>query len=292
MRGWFVHNRFFYTQAFRDQADCFRAAAERKGILLDFQTNTETRALLIGDSAEGLLPDFVLFWDKDVPLAQTLEKAGVPVYNPSEAIRLCDDKTLTYLALAHTGIPMPETVPVPFSFGPVSWDSEPLIDKAADALGYPLVVKASHGSFGQQVWLANNRTELVARLNALSPEPALLQRYVRFSHGRDKRLYVIGDRVAAAMLRTSEADFRANLALGGKAEIIRPNEEETEIALRACGELGLVFGGVDLLFGEDGHPLLCEVNSNAHIRNLSRLSGVPLAERILEEIVSRLSAGA
>ena len=288
MHGWLIHNAYFFTQAFRDQTDRFSAAAESRGIRLDCLSNAEARVRLTGQYGSDK-PDFVLFWDKDLPLARDLEDAGLPVFNSSESVRLCDDKILTFQALRKSGICMPETIPVPFAFSGVNWDAEPFVDAAASVLGYPLVIKAAHGSFGQQVWLAQNRTELVARLNALSPEPALLQRFVASSAGRDKRLYVVGNKVAAAMVRTSKGDFRANIALGGSGEAAEADEEEREIALRACADLGLTFGGVDLLFGEDGHPLLCEVNSNAHIKNLSFLSGIPLADEILSEVLNRLA---
>lgn len=287
MYGWLIHNRFFFTQAFRDQTESFLSASAARGIRLEALSNAEARVRLTGPDG-GERPDFALFWDKDLPLARDLESTGLPVFNSASAVWLCDDKILTFQALRGTGIRMPETVPVPFSFSGVCWDEEPFVDAAASRLGYPLVIKAAHGSFGQQVWLAENRTELVARLNALSPEPALLQRFVASSAGRDMRLYVVGDSVPAAMIRSSDRDFRANIALGGNGEPFAPGREETEIALRACSALGLTFGGVDLLFGEDGHPVLCEVNSNAHVWNLSRLSGVDLADRILAEVLRRL----
>ncbi len=288
MRGWLIHNHFFFTESFRLQTERLLSAAGSLGDRLDRLTNVQVRSVLVGASPDPVLPDYVLFWDKDFALARELEKRGVPVFNPADAIRLCDSKIDTYLTLTGTGIRMPETVPVPFSFSAVDWNDMPFTDEAAGFLDYPLVVKAACGSFGQQVWLVNNRVELVARLNALSPEPALLQRYIRFSKGRDRRLYVIDGKVAAAMTRISDTDFRANIALGGRGEVCEPTAEETEVALAACERLGLLFGGVDLLFGEDGRPYLCEVNSNAHIRNLSDLSGVDLAAEILKAVRTRV----
>ena len=197
---------------------------------------------------------------------------------------------LTYEHLLPTGVRMPKTLPVPLSFSSVSWEDNPFVETASEELGYPMVVKETHGSYGQQVRLAESREDLVRMLGEISPVPALVQEYVAFSRGRDVRIEVVGSEAVAAMKRVSETDFRANLYSGGRASAYEPNAEEKKIAVSACRALGLTFGGVDLLFGEDGHPYLCEVNSNAHIRSLFLCTGVNSAEHILREIRFRLSA--
>ena len=83
------------------------------------------------------------------------------------------------------------------------------------------------------------------------------------------------------MYRYSEnGDFRANLSNGGKMKPYQPSKEEKALAVRACETLGADFAGVDLLFGDKG-PLVCEVNSNAHFKNIYDCTGVDTAERIL-----------
>ena len=66
-----------------------------------------------------------------------------------------------------------------------------------------------------------------------------------------------------------------------------PSVEECEIAVKACRALGLDFAGVDLLFGKDG-PLLCEVNSNAHIKNILDCTGINVADFIFEYIKEQI----
>ena len=63
--------------------------------------------------------------------------------------------------------------------------------------------------------------------------------------------------------------------------------EEIHLAARCCSLLKLDFGGVDLLHGEDGRPLVCEVNSNAHMAALTACSGVDVAGAILEHVLGR-----
>lgn len=275
MKGTLVINHDLHGEKFRAQTALYLAAAEKKNIDMTVRTNAEP-------IDRGT--DFVLFLSKDVRLARLLEQDGCRVFNSASSIALCDDKSFTYLRLRRAGLPMPETLLVPMTFFAADWSENPFLDAAERALGFPMVVKEACGSFGQQVWLVFNRTELVERLNASSPRTMLLQRFVAASKGRDIRLQVVGREVVAGMYRWSDTDFRANISNGGSMKPYVPTEAQKALAVQACEALGLAFGGVDLLFGEDDVPLLCEVNSNAHIRNLLDCTGIDVAEHILAHI--------
>jgi len=106
------------------------------------------------------------------------------------------------------------------------------------------------------------------------------------------RLQVVGDRVVASMLRENANDFRANLAGGGKASVYEPDEQLQALAVTVCRLLGLDFAGVDFLFGEQGEPILCEVNSNAHFKNLYDCTGVNVAEAIMAWIDEKIGVTA
>lgn len=83
-----------------------------------------------------------------------------------------------------------------------------------------MVVKEAYGSFGAQVYLAKNRSELDALRNRLKYMPHLYQRYVKNSSGEDIRIIVVGGKAVAAMKRKNKGDFRANIELGGVGENI------------------------------------------------------------------------
>ncbi len=230
--------------------------------------------------------DFFLFWDKDTRLAFAAESAGLRVYNTAASIAQCDDKSETHRLLAAAGIPMPETLVAPMTYVDVTAPIESFLDTAQNVLGYPMVLKECYGSFGNQVFLVQNRGELNDLAYTRQSRPFLVQRFVREAAGEDRRLYVVGDRVVAAMKRRSESDFRANLGQGGTSEAYTPTAEETALAIRCCQLLGLHFGGVDLLLSEQG-PLVCEVNSNAHMAGIIASTGVDVAEKIVEEVLHR-----
>lgn len=279
MEGTLIVNHGLLGEKYNEQTALYTQAAERLGVSLRVSTNAQ-RPEAFGE--------FVLFLDKDVILARTIELAGIPVFNSASAIALCDDKALTYLALKNSGIPMPETLVVPMTFFETDWTDNPFLPYAEEHLGYPMVVKEACGSFGWQVWLANDRAQLVEHLNKTSPRRTLLQAYIAGSKGRDIRINVVGGKAVACMYRYSDTDFRANISSGGSMKPYTPTPAQEAVALEACKLLGLDFGGVDLLFGESGAPLLCEVNSNAHIKNILNCTGVNVAEHILAHIKETL----
>ena len=65
-------------------------------------------------------------------------------------------------------------------------------------------------------------------------------------------------------------------------------KEQAQMAIDVCRELNLDFAGVDIMFGKEGEPVLCEVNSNAHFKNIYDCTGVNVAESILDYIVKSI----
>ena len=124
-------------------------------------------------------------------------------------------------------------------------------------------------------------------MNNVQGKPVVFQEYVENTKGRDVRLQVVGDKVIAGMYRYSYDDFRANVSIGGHMKEYTPSQEECTLAVRAAMAVGADFAGVDLLFGEQG-MLVCEVNSNAHFKNIFDCTGVNTAEKIMEFIVGRI----
>lgn len=280
MKALLVVNEFLMTEKFQELYDMFLKAASQQAICLEQRTNAQLLPVL-GEEEEPIEASFVLFWDKDIRLARALENRGLFVANSARAIEVCDDKALTHLVLEKAGVPMPRTILAPMTYSNVGYTNLQFLEPAAKKLGFPMVVKECFGSFGWQVYLVHNKEELSGLVKKLAGKPFLMQEFIASSFGRDIRLQVVGDKVAAAMYRYSEnGDFRANISNGGKMKSYEPTEEEKRLAVRACQALGLDFAGVDILFGETG-PVVCEVNSNAHFKNIHDCTGVNVAEHIL-----------
>lgn len=233
--------------------------------------------------------DFVIFWDKDVYLAKAMEDAGYKVYNNSFAIKMCDDKALTIQTMLSSDVLVPKTITPPMTFKNIGYDKEFLntfISYCEDVLGYPYIVKERFGSFGMQVYLVNNREKAMECINSIKDGLFIVQEYISYSHGKDIRINMVGDNAVASMLRKSNnGDFRANLTIGGIMEKYNPSSEELTIARECMKTLKLDFGGIDILFGKDCF-YLCEVNSNAHFKNIFDLTHVNVAEKIIDYILS------
>ncbi|ASK63061.1 RimK family alpha-L-glutamate ligase [Virgibacillus phasianinus] len=293
LNGWIIYNGHLPGNKFLDFAEWLQKAAARKDVPAKIWKNNELLSFLTADEVilidddEQLLPNFVIFTDKDIYLANQLEQMGVRVYNCSDAIRISDDKILTYQALSIHNLPIPKTIIAPKIFMNNVEVDHATCDKAVTTLGLPMIVKEAFGSFGEQVYLVHTAQELKEKVAMLQGKPFMFQEFIDSSYGKDMRLHVVGDEVVAAMMRTASDDFRANVTAGGTMESYQPTPKENEIAIAATKAIGADFAGVDLLFGADGHPIICELNSNAHIRNMYDCTKINVADYIIDYIVDK-----
>lgn len=235
--------------------------------------------------------DFYICWDKDKYVLSALERTSKRVFNSAAAIEACDDKMLTYLALANSGVPLVRTVPGLLCFDPSEKIAPETIGRLESLIPYPIVVKESYGSLGKGVRLAKNRDELIAITEQVKCKPHLFQEFIDESRGRDLRVIVLGGKVLGGMLRDSGGkDFRSNIGAGGSGTACTPDEEQSAVAIKTAGILGLDYCGVDLLLGKNG-PIVCEVNSNAFFYSFERVTGVNVAKAyaryVLDETAKR-----
>jgi len=291
--GLLIYNGGLRSSKYMELNKLYADTAKALGIHLELVANHELYSLLetsgpsISLKASLKNPDFILFLDKDIRLAKQLESMGYRLFNSREVIENCDDKILTFQCLAGKDIRMPKTIFSPMFFpgvGPKSIDPA-FTDHIEQTFGYPLIIKEAFGSFGAQVYLIHDRKELVAKQMELMYIPHLYQEFIASSKGKDVRIYVVGDKVVASMYRYSETDFRANVSNGASMKPYTPNEAFCELAIKATKLLDADFTGVDLLFGPNDEPILCEVNSNAHIKNILDCTGINVAEFIFNHIL-------
>jgi len=288
MHGLIVYNGFWNPSSPPPSVLSLVDAAAHQGVTLTPTPNTALYAHLTDSAAiVGTDAPFALFWDKDVRLARTMEQSGIRLYNTASAVALCDDKSATQLALCGHGIPMPETWVAPMTYVAYEAAGESFLCAAEEALGYPLIVKECFGSLGGQVYLANSPDELRRLASTMAARPFVLQKFIAASRGMDRRLYVVGNTVVAAMTRRNDDDFRANVGAGGYGTPYTPTAEEAALAVRCCRILGCGIAGVDLLYDADGLPLVCEVNSSAQTKELSACTGIDVDTAIIRYVIER-----
>lgn len=255
------------------------------GVDVQVKKNDEFAARVVDGNAECFLEaDFVLYFDKDKYVAELLEKCGVRVFNSAAATAICDDKMLTHVALANCGIPMPATLAGALCYNEDADVSDDYVQNAIDRLGLPMVVKQCHGSFGEQVYLANSKEELKRTIQKVKMSAYLLQQFEFQSSGKDMRVIVIGGKVVCGMIRENMNDFRSNIANGGKATAIAVPKNVAAMCEKAANVIGLDYCGIDVLLTDT--PKLCEVNSNAMFEAMEAATGVNVAKLYAQHIVN------
>jgi ribosomal protein S6--L-glutamate ligase len=118
-------------------------------------------------------------------------------------------------------------------------------------------------------------------------EAFVIQEFITEAQNADCRLFILNHELLAAMKRRAiPGEFRANVHLGGHAEHYSPNAEEINLAIQATRLIGLDVAGVDIIQSERG-PLLLEVNACPGFEALERVSGVDVAGKMLDFLISQ-----
>lgn len=284
MTGWLIVNNFLKSDKFSEIYEYLMNAAKKRGIDIVMKKSGECM-YYSGEKVE--LPDFVLFWDKDINLAKHLENMGARLFNSADAIEKCDNKALCALQLAKEKIKIPKTYIAPKTFENIGYCNLEFLEIAARNLGYPFVIKESFGSFGQQVYLANDFNEAEKIVRKIGHRDFIMQEFIKKSAGCDVRINVVGNRaVSAAMRKSVNGDFRSNVSNGGIMQKFEISEKQKEVAQNACRALGLDFAGVDVLLGDE--DCICEINSNPHFKSTLECTGLDMSEEIMEYIFNTL----
>lgn len=279
MKGAIIINGYYESKAYLHQIERIKEEFSQRGF--ELETVKNNKAFFAGKTFDY---DFVIFLDKDIYLARTLEQSGVIVFNNSFALDTCDDKIKTAIALSkHNDIFMPKTVMAPLRYEQII--DEEFIDQLEKALGYPMVAKKAKGSLGSGIILINNREELEKIEKEWSIVPHLYQVFVEESKGKSVRAYVVGNKVIGSMMLTNEADFRSNASQGSEAYKVELNESYTTAAENISKYLELDFCAVDFFAGG---AMVIEVNSNAFFKKMEEISAINIAGSIAEYVINFL----
>lgn len=231
-------------------------------------------AVIVRTMPPGSLEQVVFRMD----VLQRLEQRGVRIINSPRAIETSVDKYLALTRMEAVGLPVPATIVC-----------QRFVDAMAafNELGSDVVIKPIFGSEGWGMTRITDR-DLAARAFAQLERmnsAIYVQRFVEHG-GSDLRLFVIDDRVVAAMKRTA-SDWRTNVARGATAESIIADAAIQEMATRAAAACGAVVAGVDILHGPRGEPYVIEVNAAPGWRALSAATSQDVAGMLIDFIAAR-----
>jgi len=227
-------------------------------------------------------PDFIIprigssvtFYGSTV--VRHFEQMGVPTLNKAISILNSRDKFRSLQYLAANNINIPTTY-----FSNDLFYAKKIVK---NKLGYPFIIKVLEGTQGLGVYLVKDEANAEEILSHFIEKKTkiILQKYIEEFSGKDLRVFVVGDKIVASMMRIAAGDdFRSNLHRGGRGEKVDLSEDEQEMAINSCKALDLQIGGVDILRGKNG-PMVIEVNSSPGLEGIERISEVKIAEKIIE----------
>jgi RimK family alpha-L-glutamate ligase len=264
---------------FKYSAENIAEGIKKSGNIPVILNNTEARTRTDIEFFEKCV-----FLDKDIPLGLKMEISGTRLFNNIGSIELCSDKRRINTFLKND-FPVPKTIDYPLTYFPNEVFFNEFTEMIADELGLPVVAKLAFGSQGREVFLLNSKVEITDFQRKYYLTPHLYQKFIETSKGRDRRVYVVGKKAVASIIRENKNDFRSNMAIGGSATKAEIPEEINTLCVDAAGILGLDFCGIDLLFSDEG-PLICEVNSNALFSTLNEVCKIETGHLIAEHVVS------
>jgi RimK family alpha-L-glutamate ligase len=231
-------------------------------------------ALLIRPIGRGSLEELVFRMD----ILYRLQRLGLYIINPPEAIEHCVDKYDILTILEENGIPVPHTS-VTENVGEAV--------KAFDELDRDIVVKPLFGSRGIGSTRVTDAEVASTIFNAITFYHGVvyLQEFVH--HGfSDIRAFVVGNHVIAAMRRVANS-WKTNYSQGAHPEPITLDKALEDIAVKSAKLIECKIAGVDILESPRG-PLVVDVNSQPGWRGLQLITRANIAKEIIDFVLSEL----
>lgn len=186
------------------------------------------------------------------------------------------NKFRAYQILAANDILIPRTVMMSSSY---------TADTMLTLLGEPpYIIKLLSSTHGAGVLKADSFKMAMAMVEAFSrtKQRLVVQEYIEESSGEDIRVFIVDDKIVAAMLRKAQTgDFRSNLHRGGTSQLVQLTYKEAQVALKAAKLLNLQVAGVDLLRSHRG-PMVLEVNASPGLEGIEGTTRVDIAGKIIE----------
>lgn len=265
-------------KALKDEADAMGVETtllDAKSLIFDISKN-------VGQDLGDVVLQRCISHYRALFLARMLEGHGVKVVNAYAVAELCGNKLATTMALAKANIPTPRTV--------VALSSE-MVEKAAESLGFPVVLKPFTGSWGRMVSVVRDRPTLqaIVELREELPNPVdhmyYVQEYIK-RPPRDIRAVVAGDRIIASVYRYApEGDWRTNVARGGVSKVFDAEPELQEMILKAADAVGGGVLGVDAMESPRGY-VIHEVNNTVEFKGAQSAVDWSIPKLIIEYVVN------
>jgi ribosomal protein S6--L-glutamate ligase len=198
------------------------------------------------------------------------KKAIDPTYNYYQT------PAIDFLRQTETGINYPKSAILFSDTG---------LDSIKNEFRFPVIVKASQGHRGEEVYKINSANELEKIVTLLTEDirSCVVREFI--PNDGDIRVFCVGYRAIGAMKRTPKAgDFRSNVSQGGSAQAfdLSKNPRIKEIAELTAKTMQTEIAGVDVMIHKDtGEPYILEVNPGPQIEGIES-TGLNVAGEIVK----------
>lgn len=230
-------------------------------------------ALIVRPVGRGSIEELVFRMD----VLYRLQRLGLYIVNPPEAIEHCVDKYDVLALLEEGNLPVPRTV------------TTENVDEALKAfieLDRDVVIKPLFGSRGLGSTRIRDEEIAFSVFRAIRFYHGMIYLQEFLPHGSsDIRAFVIDGRVVAAMRRVAKG-WKTNYSQGSRPESVKLAKDLDDMAVRSAECVGCKIAGVDILETRRG-PYVVEVNSQPGWKGLQSVTRISVADRIVEFVLSQ-----
>lgn len=193
---------------------------------------------IIYNSKQIEYPSFVINRTNNYFIARHFESMGVKVFNNSNVSHFANNKYLSYLKVSQVGVPVIKTY----------YMSKNEIEIIT---AFPIVIKSLDGKGGSEVYLCNNECELRECSNRIKSSCFIVQDLAS-DIGKDLRVYILGNKIYKAILRTAKNGFKSNYCLGNDASVYELKSQEIDLVNKVLSIENFDYVGIDFLFSNGG----------------------------------------
>lgn len=221
------------------------------------------------------MPDFAIVRTILPSLNKQLEVLGIPCLNNYSVSRICNDKAECYRYLAGRGIPMPDTLFI----------ANHEIKGFLEQCPVGTVLKAVDGHGGSQVCLYDGDADEI--LHIMGRSDMVAQEKVG-NRNSDLRVYVIGNKILASVLRESNEGFRANFSLGGNVSLYDLSDDEKKLINNIIDLFDFDMVGIDFILDDNGNLVFNEIEDVVGARMLYQCSDIDIVKEYLSYISKKI----
>lgn len=236
------------------------------------------------------VPDLVINRTRDYTISLWYEKHGACVFHSSIITKISNDK---YLTIKYLEEKLPDNI-FKTKWCPDSYlySEHELRDyyKSDEMIRDRFIIKALNGHGGTEVFYVSDLQSQKKALAKLSGKDCIVQEVIN-SDSNDIRVYIVGGRIYAAILRHGNEDFRSNYSLGGCVSEYKLNQNQKEYIekfIEAFGGDKLGMAGIDFILDKNDNLIFNELEEMVGSRMLYKCTDKDIVSDYLSWIHTRL----